>query len=514
MKKLRNISHIRWLIICSQVLLTLFLGYWLYTQYAENKSLLTKDIERGLRQSEQQVLDSMLATQLIDPILSDTNFNKVIMIRPTGADSLTLSSSYTYDHDTVSQIIMHLGDPGEESGKLADLPDDTQSQINIFINDSLPGGHDTTYLNMAFQDTSNKLLLKSVRLLINSVEKINSGEQSLSTYFITKVDTSLLISLFDRFLNKEYGGFTVRWKASDSISNNNHHFPGLVVKSELLANKYFATIGRYHIYLLKTILPQLTFAIILLLITTLAFRMAYVNLKNQRKLIALKNDFISNITHELKTPVSTVKVALEALLDFDMKKDPTRTKEYLEMAHSEMNRLDLLVNQVLNNSALEEGKPFITMQPINLNKLVEEVLFSMQTRFEQAHAEVKWEAGEKEIPVHADKFHIHGVLVNLLDNSLKYCREKPKISIQVRQQNSETLVIVQDNGMGIPDEYLDKVFEKFFRVPTANLHNVKGYGLGLNYAALVMQQHQGGIKVKNLDAGGCQFTLVFPALAQ
>jgi len=514
MKKLRNISYIRWLMIGSQVLLTLFLGYWLCTQYAENKSLLTKDLQRGLRQSEQQVMDSMLATQLIDPILSDTSFSKVIMFRPTGMDSLTLSSSYTYGHDTVSRIFMQLGDAGNESAKLTGLPDETQSQINIIIDDSLPEGYDTTYLNMAFRDTSNKLLMKSVRLLINSVEKINTGEQSLSTYFITKVDTSLLISLFDRFLNKEYSGFTVRWNASDSISNSNRHFPGLVVKSELLEDKYLATIGHYHVYLFKAILPQLIFAVILLLITTLAFRMAYVNLKNQRKLIALKNDFISNITHELKTPVSTVKVALEALLDFDMKKDPNRTKEYLEMAHSEMNRLDLLVNQVLNNSALEEGRPFIAMQPIDLNKLVEEVLFSMQTRFEQAHAEVRWEASEEEIPVHADKFHVHGVLVNLLDNSLKYCQNKPEISIQIQHENRETLVIVKDNGIGIPEEYLNKVFEKFFRVPTANLHNVKGYGLGLNYAALVMRQHRGGIKVKNSDTGGCQFTLVFPAIKQ
>ncbi|OFY47836.1 MAG: hypothetical protein A2W85_13635 [Bacteroidetes bacterium GWF2_41_31] len=513
MERHRNISHIRWLMISSQILLTLFLGYWLYTQYEENRKLLTRDLERGLRQSEQQVMDTMLATQLIDPILSDTSFSKVFMFRPKGMDSLTFSSSYTYNHDTVSRIFMQLGDAGNESVKLTGLPE-TQSQIKIIIDDSIPDRYDTTYLNMAFQDTSNKLLLKSVRLLINSVEKINTGEQSLSTYFIAKVDTTLLTSLFNQFLIKEYSGFTVLWHANDSISVNNHQFPGMVVKSELFENKYLATIRHYHVYLLKAIIPQLTFAIILLLITTLAFRMAYINLKNQRKLIALKNDFISNITHELKTPVSTVKVALEALLDFDMKKDPTRTKEYLEMAHSEINRLDLLVNQVLNNSALEEGRPFITIERVNLTNLIKEVLFSMQTRFDQANAEVRLEANEEEILINADKFHVHGVLVNLIDNSLKYCTKKPEISIQIQHENRETLVVLEDNGMGIPDEYLDKVFEKFFRVPTANLHNAKGYGLGLNYAALVMQQHQGRIGVKNLDRGGCQFTLIFPAIKQ
>jgi len=111
--------------------------------------------------------------------------------------------------------------------------------------------------------------------------------------------------------------------------------------------------------------------------------------------------------------------------------------------------------------------------------------------------------------VDADKLHVHGVLVNLIDNSLKYTCKKPKISIDLTQNEKETILTISDNGIGIPDEYLNKVFDKFFRVPTGDKHNVKGYGLGLNYAALVMKHHGGKISVENLDEGGCRFTLNF-----
>ena len=109
-----------------------------------------------------------------------------------------------------------------------------------------------------------------------------------------------------------------------------------------------------------------------------------------------------------------------------------------------------------------------------------------------------------------DKLHIEGVLINLLDNSLKYGNEKPEIAISLKETGKELILTVSDNGPGIPEEYINKVFEKFFRVPRGNQHNVKGYGLGLSYAALVMQQHKGIIEVTNRAEGGCMFTLHFP----
>lgn len=509
MNKRKKISNIRFLMISSQLLLSLFLGYWLLTQFSENKSLLTKELQRGLRQAEQQVIDSMLAKQLIDPILNDTTINSFYMLESAAVDSITVSSEFIYNHDSMNQFIMKIDDTHKNAVHLPGFSDN-MSHINIIIDDSI-NHSDTSFLNNTVQDTSNKLLLKSIKLLISTVEQINPNNQNISTHFFTKIDTILLKSIYAEFLSNEYRGLSVSWISAKQADPDHSGFSELILKSDFFPNKYKTSIHHYRIYILKAISPQIIFALILLLITALAFRFAYVSLKNQQKLILLKNDFISNITHELKTPVSTVKVALEALLDFDMKKDQNRTKEYLEMAQGEMDRLDLLVNQVLNNAALEDERSFISMEQVNLVTIVNELLISMQTRFNRANASISFKMINEPVIITADKFHIHGVLVNLSDNSLKYCQEKPEIVIYIEQTTNETILFFEDNGIGIPVEYLDKVFDKFFRVPDGNKHNVKGFGLGLNYASLVMQQHHGYIKVKNLEKGGCQFKLVFPS---
>jgi len=494
--------------IISQILLSLFLGYWLYTQFVEKKELLGEEIERGLRNAEEQLIDSILAANYINPILQDTaNFSVFI------ADSLSIKSAaqpitMEVKIDTVAHMAMRISDkPGEDSLlnkiMLRNLKDIDSSK--------LPSNQNIQSIITvsAEQKPDDQLLYKGVRLLINSVGKFNRGEQNMHMIFASGPDTLLLKSLFGRFIEENFGGFTVNWQAENESSLNKK--TALYFNSFLFEDEYGVSLTGYFPYLTKSMIPQIAFALILLLFTILASRMAYVSLKNQRKLISLKNDFISNITHELKTPVSTIKVSLEALLDFNLRKDPERTKEYLEIAHNEMNRLDLLVNQVLNNSAFEDGNSFIAVERIDLVSLVNEVLLSMQPRFDKQTAAVIFNAAGGEIMVNADKLHLHGVIVNLLDNSLKYTDQRPEINIELNQDDAETRLSVSDNGIGIPDEYIDKIFDKFFRVPMGNRHNVKGYGLGLNYAALVLQHHGGKIKVEcNKKKPGCTFTLIFP----
>ena len=285
---------------------------------------------------------------------------------------------------------------------------------------------------------------------------------------------------------------------------------GILLPSNLFEISYVAKINQYQSYLLLAVVPQLLFALLLLLITTAAFRISYIFIKKQQKLITIKNEFISNITHELKTPVSTVKVALEALMDFDMKKDPKVVNDYLEMSLLEMNRLDLLISKVLNNSVLENGKHMFSPEETSLKNLIEEAIQSMQYRLSKNEANIQFNCGQEDINANLDKIHIQGVLINLIDNSLKYAGENPQISIKLFNAGNDHIIEIKDNGPGIPEEYLDKVFEKFFRVPTGDKHNVKGYGLGLNYAKLVIKHHQGSIKVKNLSEGGCLFILRIP----
>jgi two-component system phosphate regulon sensor histidine kinase PhoR len=248
----------------------------------------------------------------------------------------------------------------------------------------------------------------------------------------------------------------------------------------------------------------------LLLFTGAAFFFTYRSLKKMETLNNLRNEFISNISHELKTPVSTVSVALEALKNYIITKDSSKFSEYLEISGKEMKRLDQLISQVLNTSRLEDNNQFIQKEETDLAALTKDVMNSMQVRFSQQDANVKLICEKEAIVLNLDILHIQGVLINLLDNSLKYAVEKPEIDIRIEEKSSNVFLKISDNGPGIPKEYQSKVFDKFFRVPTGDMHNVKGYGLGLSFADLVMKQHSGSISVRNQKEKGCEFILVFP----
>ena len=179
------------------------------------------------------------------------------------------------------------------------------------------------------------------------------------------------------------------------------------------------------------------------------------------------------------------------------------------MAAAEMDRLELLATRVLNTSLLESGRIYLQQETYDLKMLIEEVLQSMQPRFQKNEAKISLHVTGDNFLIPVDKLHMQGVLVNLLDNSLKYGDKPIHIDIQLTENNGAIRMALTDNGPGIPEEFREKVFEKFFRVPTGNRHNIKGHGLGLSYAAQVMRQHNGSIRVNNVAAGGCMFTLSF-----
>ncbi len=321
------------------------------------------------------------------------------------------------------------------------------------------------------------------------------------------MDTIVFNELFTSQMKLNGWDFKAEWIAnSDSNANGRR---AIFIPSTFFTNENGIIVDNYKWYLLKRLLPQLLFCVVLLSLTALAFHVTFKSLNAQIKLGNLKDDFISNMSHELKTPIATVKVALEALNNFNAIDDKMRTREYLGMATAEMDRLELLATRVLNTSLLESGKIYLQQESYDLKKLVSEVLQNMQVRFEKHNAKVTFETTGNHFTAAMDKLHMQGVLVNLLDNSLKYGQSPVHIGISLSEQNGAIQLSLKDNGPGIPEEYREKVFEKFFRVPTGNRHNTKGYGLGLSYAAQVMRQHNGSINVNNIAEGGCVFTLTF-----
>lgn len=265
-------------------------------------------------------------------------------------------------------------------------------------------------------------------------------------------------------------------------------------------------------HVLKKLSPQILFSLFLVALTIFSFWILIKNLLRQQRLTVLKNDFINNVTHELKTPIATVSVAIEALKSFNAMNDEHRRKEYLDISGNELNRLNMLVDKVLKISMFEKKELELKTEPLMLDAVVGEVVRSMQLQFEKHGAKVDVQMEGNHFTINGDKMHITSVVYNLLDNALKYSRESPVIHVGLHQKEGETVLTVKDNGIGISPVYRSKIFDKFFRVPHGDRHDVKGYGLGLSYVAQVVKEHQGHIEVVSEEGKGSTFMVAFPTV--
>ncbi|MCW3088302.1 MAG: histidine kinase [Sediminibacterium sp.] len=263
-------------------------------------------------------------------------------------------------------------------------------------------------------------------------------------------------------------------------------------------------------FLFRKISAQALFSLFLVAFTTISFIFLYRNLAAQQRLTVIKNDFISNITHELKTPIATVNVAIEALRNFGGLQSPERTKEYLDISASELQRLSLLVDKVLKLSMFENHEITLQKESFDLLHLIEEVMSSMKLQFEKQKAIVTLETTGQNFMMDADKLHITSVVYNLLDNALKYSKEDPHIGIKLERHAEYFELRVSDNGIGIAEAYRSRIFEQFFRVPSGNRHNIKGYGLGLSYVNHIVKQHHGFIEVESELGKGSTFIVKLP----
>ncbi len=329
------------------------------------------------------------------------------------------------------------------------------------------------------------------------------------TISIPQIDSAYKIALSNAGINAAFSIKRDSLFRPDSIAGL-HFSTSKVPVGFLSKNAYQASFEAPTSFLMRKIAPQILLSLLLVAFTSISFLFLYRNLLAQRRLTLMKNDFISNITHELKTPIATVNVAIEALRNFDALQSPERTKEYLDISASELQRLSLLVDKVLKLSMFENKDIELQKSHFNLKELVEEVMHSMRLQFQKNKANISFKTAGEPFNIHADRLHVTSVIYNLLDNALKYGGSKPEIKVELAATQQEFKLRVEDNGIGISPEYANKVFEKFFRVPSGDHHNIKGYGLGLSYAAHVVQQHGGTIAVESQPGKGSVFIIKLP----
>ncbi len=340
-------------------------------------------------------------------------------------------------------------------------------------------------------------------------ENISSSQLQFLEVF--SLDTNLVSSKLEQEL--KLAQLPIRYQI--------HALEDSINTQDMMNDRFFtetATGGKYRLeldyaafFLLKKMWLEIFMSLLLLTVITASFYYMLNSLKEQNRLVTIKNDLISNITHELRTPIFTVSAALEALESFNGLDNPERTKEYLTISKNELNRLSILVEKVLKTSLFEQDALKINYEVFPIAPLLQTISNSLQLQLEQENAQLEISFQEASLLVRADKIHLTNVIYNLIDNALKYKAARPsQIQIEVFNTPTQTNIVVSDNGIGIPEAYLNQIFDKFFRVPKGNQHNVKGYGLGLNYVSNIIQQHHGTVTVRSQEGEGSQFTISLP----
>lgn len=245
----------------------------------------------------------------------------------------------------------------------------------------------------------------------------------------------------------------------------------------------------------------------LLLLVLFFFGYTLAAIIRQRQLSEIQKNFINNLTHELKTPISSIAISAKILNDKEILKTPERLFEYAKIILEQNNRLSANVEKVLNLASLEKNKLELNLEKIELNGFLSDITEYFKKSDSGKTAKVKLTTGNQPLFIIADKFHLTNLTLNILENSVKYCNTKPEIIIETVPSERSCLIRFTDNGIGIPKNQRKKIFKKFYRVPTGNIHNVKGFGLGLDYVRKIADAHRWKIEVAGNPAGGSIFTL-------
>ena len=263
-------------------------------------------------------------------------------------------------------------------------------------------------------------------------------------------------------------------------------------------------------YIVSQLWQMLFVSVILFLLIIISFTFSIYTIYRQKRLSIMKNDFINNMTHEFKTPISTIALACEALKDKDIQKTESLYDNYVGVINEENGRLGLMAEQILQTAIIDKGQLKLNMSMNNMHDIINVAVGSKKMAIEAkgGHIEMQLQALHHEF--NGDNIHLTNVIINLLDNAIKYCIKTPNIVINTNNSGNLLLIRIKDNGIGISKSNRKKIFEKLYRVPTGNIHNFKGFGLGLSYVKAIVEQHEGIVSADSEPGEGSTFTIQLP----
>lgn len=362
-------------------------------------------------------------------------------------------------------------------------------------------------------------------LITDMVRGILSNE--LSRDIRERIDPRLLDSLLtEEFAMNgldgtwHYGVFDVEGRPvelgagerRDPLVTAGSRFREKLFRHDLAGPTYFlhVEVQEQRRLLWKGMLPLLFISALLMGIILVAFLFTIRTIYRQKRIGEIRNDLVNNLTHELKTPISTIGLACEALTDPSMPKTEQQVRTFITMIRDENRRLGSLVENVLQSAVLESGHMVLKRVDLDIHSLVQDVVRSSGIQVSRRNGRIDLDLQAEIHHVNGDRIHLTNLLYNLIDNAVKYAEQEPRIRITTRSNDEGVTVSVSDNGVGIAPSEQRKIFDRLYRVPTGNLHNAKGFGLGLSYVRTVVERHGGRIKLESAPGRGSTFHIFIP----
>lgn len=330
------------------------------------------------------------------------------------------------------------------------------------------------------------------------------------------IHQDFVYGIYDCFTDSIVLGNLITFTKDSLYADSKHGLPGLTPESLNLTKDghyftvYFPNVKSKPIDAASFVSPWV-YLIIIILFVIVFFAFSLGIIIRQKKLSEVKTDFINNMTHELKTPISTISLSSEMLMRLELEGDhQEKIRKYASIIFKENKRLENQVERVLNVAKLDKDQVILNKENFNVHELLNEVKENFEFNQADIGGSLSIEADAAIFEIQADPVHLTNVVYNLLDNAIKYCQQKAKVDIQTRNEKNGLIIEFSDNGIGIKKENLKLIFDKFYRVPTGNVHDVKGFGLGLFYVKLIIDAHGGKIEVKSTPGKGTTFTIWLP----
>lgn len=396
------------------------------------------------------------------------------------------------------------------------------------------------YINKSFELNADQFNDKVSLALITVAEQINKNkrdstsfieavEQVTDDYFTVNVNDTVNHRFLENILQLEFSKYGIEAEYqyviydcfADSIiwkgySNLNSDENLLTVNRSLPADvlpRDSHKVGVYFPGKRQYIFSQMRIFVIsgigLFIIISFFVYILYVILK-QKKLSEIKTDFINNMTHEFKTPISTISLSADTLLKPGIEEKPERIARYAKIIKDEGLRLRNHVDKILEIAVLDAESPNFKNELVDMHAIIAKEAEIIRVKIEERNGAFHTELNATETKIKGDSDHLGNIIFNLLGNAIKYTEGKPEIVIKTENKDKNIIISVTDNGIGIPKKYKKFIFKKFYRVSTGNVHNVKGFGLGLYYVNKIVKSHKGNIRVESEPGKGSTFLISFP----